>query len=189
MKTCKDFKCSYWVYEEYYDISISTADAEPANVCVSLDDCDKKTLKSDGWIFKRSHPLSPSYSIHIHHLRESQEWTLSLERIWRFLQCLMEHSENHSNVSSSWWHPIAPITRETHEGMPLPSVNELLNCITPWKSRNKAITCDLSTFRRARLKTVLKTASLVVLVCCWTWLSFESLKNKNKKKLLVFHQL
>lgn len=30
----------------------------------------------------------------------------------RFLQCLMEHSENHSNVSSSWWHPIAPKTRE-----------------------------------------------------------------------------
>lgn len=56
-----------------------------------------------------------------------------LGRTGRFLQCLMEHSENHSNVSSSWWHPIAPITCKTHEGIPLPSVNELLYCITPWK--------------------------------------------------------
>lgn len=105
----------------------------------------------------------------------------------RFLQCLMEHSENHSNVSSSWWHPIALITYKTHEGMPLPSVNELLNCITPWKSRNKAITCDLSTFGRARLKTVLDTMSLMVLVRCWTWLSIESWQ--QQKKMLVLHQL
>lgn len=139
---------------------MTIADAGAANIRVSLDDCDKKTFKSDGWILKRSDSLSPLPTPSTFIIWEKdRSGPDHRKEPGRFLQCLMEHSENHSNVSSTRWHPIAPInTWNTHEGMPLPSVNELSSHITPWKSRNKAITCNLSTFRRARRKTVLETA-------------------------------